>query len=110
MKVSGPEGDDIWGKQLDDGPLSRVTFDPAEDWRPRWSADGEWLYFISFRGPEGEETPDLDLYRRRRDATSQPELVMDFDGHIAEAILSRDESTWILRQGGSSNLEYGRPA
>jgi len=48
---SGPEGDDIWVKQLPAGPLSRVTFDPAEDWRPRWSADGEWLYFISFRAP-----------------------------------------------------------
>ncbi|NNF13395.1 MAG: serine/threonine-protein kinase [Gemmatimonadetes bacterium] len=107
VKVNGPEGDDIWVKELPDGPLSRVTFDPAEDWRPRWSADGEWLYFISYRGPEDEDTPDLDLFRRRWDGTSPPELVLDFDGHIAEAILDREGTGWILRQGGSSNASAG---
>ena len=106
VKVTDEEGDDIWIKELDEGPLSRLTFDPAEDWRPRWSRDGEWIYFISFRDPDGTDsegsTPDLDLYRRRWDGTSPPELVLDFDGHVAEAILNREGSAWILRVGGSS--------
>jgi serine/threonine-protein kinase len=106
VKVTDEEGDDIWIKELDEGPLSRLTFDPAEDWRPRWSRDGEFIYFISFRDPDGAESdegaPDLDLYRRRWDGTSPPELVLDFDGHVAEAILNRDETAWILRVGGSN--------
>jgi len=103
VKISDDEGDgdDIWVKELDDGPLSRVTFDPAPDWRPRWSADGEWIYFISFR--EGDDDPsDLDLYRRRWNGTSPPEMVLDFDGHVAEAILNPEGTAWILRLGGSN--------
>ena len=32
------------------GPRVRVTKDAATDWYPRWSPDGQWLYFLSDRG------------------------------------------------------------
>jgi serine/threonine-protein kinase len=96
VKVSSETGDDIWVKQLDDGPLSRLTFDPAADWRPRWSADGQWIYFSSWRQDE------IDLYRKRSDGTGSAELVLDLDGHVAEALLTPDEEWFILRLGGST--------
>jgi hypothetical protein len=49
VKVTSDGGDDIWVKQLDDGPLSRLTFDDAVDRRPRWSADGSSILFNSDR-------------------------------------------------------------
>lgn len=99
VKITTDEGEDIWVKELDDGPLSRLTFDPEADFRPRWSADGNWIYFVSFRDGDG----DIDLYRKRWDATGPAELVLDFDQrHVAEAILDRQEEAWILRLGGSN--------
>lgn len=99
VKITGDEGDDIWVKELDDGPLSRLTFAPEEDFRPRWSRDGQHIYFVSFRDGDG----DVDLYRKRWDGTSPAELVLDFDGrHVAEAILDESGSAWILRLGGSN--------
>jgi serine/threonine-protein kinase len=89
-------GEDIWVKQLDDGPFSRLTFDPEADWRPWWSPDGEWVYFISWRGG------DLDLFRKRADGTGGPEVILDQDGHVAEAQLTPDGQWMILRLGGST--------
>ena len=95
VKITSDNGDDIWVKQLDDGPLSRLTFDPERDWRPRWSADGQWIYFSSWRNGE------LDLYRKASDGTGAAELVLDMDGHVAEAVRTPDEAWFILRLGGS---------
>ncbi|MDX1493380.1 MAG: hypothetical protein R3253_04925, partial [Longimicrobiales bacterium] len=99
VKITGDEGDDIWVKELDDGPLSRLTFAPEADFRPNWSRDGQYIYFVSFRDGDG----DLDLWRRRWDGTSPAELVLDFENrHVAEAILNREGTAWILRLGGSN--------
>ncbi len=101
VKISAPEGDDVWVKQLDDGPLSRLTLDEERDWRPWWSYDGRWIYFHSWRGGE------LDLYRKRSDGTGSAELVMDLEGHLAEAALTPDGENWILRWGGSTTTGAG---
>ena len=41
---------DLWLKQLDEGPLSRLTFEGAGNFRARWSPDGERILFSSDRG------------------------------------------------------------
>ena len=40
---------DIWLVNVDGGDPSRLTKDPASDFNPRWSPDGDRLYFLSTR-------------------------------------------------------------
>ena len=40
---------DLWVRELPDGPVRRLTFDPAADHGPVWSPDGHWIYFLSAR-------------------------------------------------------------
>jgi eukaryotic-like serine/threonine-protein kinase len=101
VKVSGDTGDDIWVKQLDDGPLSRLTFDDGLDRRPRWSRDGRSIYFTSDRN---SESGTYDLWTQPADGTGSPEILLDLEGSILEAQLTPDDSTWALRIGGLSNV------
>jgi eukaryotic-like serine/threonine-protein kinase len=98
VKINTDAGEDIWVKELDEGPLSRLSFDPAIDRRPRWSADGRWVYYTSDRGGI------YNLYRRASDGTGSEELVLDLDRPILEMQRTPDEQWWILRLGGQSGV------
>jgi Tol biopolymer transport system component len=41
---------DIWTIPAEGGEAVQVTGHAAVDWNPSWSADGNWLYFLSDRG------------------------------------------------------------
>jgi eukaryotic-like serine/threonine-protein kinase len=99
IKINTDAGEDIWVKELDQGPLSRLSFDPAIDRRPRWSADGRWIYYTSDRGGGV-----YNLYRRASDGTGSEELVLDLDRPILEVQRTPDEQWWILRLGGQSGV------
>jgi Tol biopolymer transport system component len=101
VKITGETGDDIWVKQLDDGPLSRLTFDEGIDRRPRWSRDGRSIYFNSDRN---SDPGTYDLWVQPADGTGSPEVALDLEGSILEAQLTPDGSTWALRIGGLSNV------
>jgi len=45
----GTTGPDVWTLDLQRGAFTRVSRDPATDWFPAWSADGQYLYFGSAR-------------------------------------------------------------
>jgi serine/threonine-protein kinase len=90
----GSEGNDIWIKELDRGPLSRLTADPANDIRPRWTADGASVSFLTARAANN------DLYLRRADGTLPAELFHDLDEVIWEAEWSRDGAWLVIRVGG----------
>ncbi len=80
---------DIWIKQLDDGPLSRLTFEPARNRNPEWSRDGAWIYYQSVRdGRPG-------LWRKRSNGTGQEEHVLLSDQNIFEARLARN-ADWMV--------------
>lgn len=102
VKINSDAGEDIWVKELDRGPLSRLTFDARVDRRPRWSADGTRIYFNSDRG----ETRDL--WERRADGTGSPTLLLDLERPILEVQRSPDEEWFILRLGGVANVTGGR--
>jgi serine/threonine-protein kinase len=72
ISLTGDAGRDLWVKQLDTGPLSRLTFPEGADHRPWWTTDGRSVLFVSERG----ETRDL--YRRRADGVGQAEPVLEW--------------------------------
>jgi Tol biopolymer transport system component len=95
------EGDDIWIKELDDGPLLRLTQDPAEDARPGWSPDGESVYFASRRrGNSG-------LFIQRADAAGEALLLVLTDS-TWQADLSPDGRWVVARRGGVLTTIGGR--
>jgi serine/threonine-protein kinase len=84
--------EDIWIKELPDGPNNRITLDEAGDWSPRWSPDGERILYTSFRG-----TPLDALWSRRADGTGVKELVFDHTAFIVDGAWSPDEDWIVLR-------------
>lgn len=103
VKIASDTGDDIWVKQLDKGPLSRLTFDDGADRRPRWSHDGLSIIYTSDRM---KGTNHYDLWTQPADGTGSPQVLLDLEGSILEVQVAPDESSYVLRLGGLSNL-YG---
>jgi len=56
----GAAGLSLWIKQLDTGPLSRLTFEGEQSFRPAWTPDGRSVIFVSDRGGE-----DFAFWRKR---------------------------------------------
>ncbi len=48
---------DLWVAHIESRAMRRLTFDPASDNHPEWSADGKWIYFTSSRGEDDEPPP-----------------------------------------------------
>ena len=85
---------DLWVKQLDTGPLSRLTFDGGS-MRARWSPDGRSLTFLSNRAG------NVDVWTKRADGSGTAELVLDRERFVQEAMYSPD-GTWLLFREGAS--------
>jgi Tol biopolymer transport system component len=99
VSARGPEGTvDIYVKELDTGPLTRLTFEGAVNRGPTWSPDGRSVTFVSNRA--GQD----DLWMRRADGSGRAELVLDMDEPITEALYSPD-GEWLLFIMGE--LNYG---
>jgi eukaryotic-like serine/threonine-protein kinase len=50
INLTTNSGDDIWTKVLPRGPVSRLTFDSASEYRPRWTPDGQTVTYIRRSG------------------------------------------------------------
>jgi len=81
--------EDIWIKQLDRGPISRLTFGGEGNSNPSWTADGQYVSFSSLRGGKRK------LWRRRADGVGEEQLIADAGRDIMEARWSAD-GTWLL--------------
>lgn len=101
MGLNTEAGDGIWIKHLPRGPLSRVSFDSAAEYRPRW-IDNARLMFTSLR------TSTSALYSRAADATGSDQLVFAAKSDINEGALSPDGKYLVLRTGGYSALHGER--
>jgi serine/threonine-protein kinase len=102
VKINTEAGEDIWIKQLDDGPLSRLTFHEGIDRRPRWSEDGTRVLFNSDRDSPDTPGTHYDLWIQPADGTGSPELLLDLEESILEVQRTPDESAFILRLRGLS--------
>jgi serine/threonine-protein kinase len=96
----GPQ-EDVWIKELPDGPFSRLTTHEAQDVRPRWTPDGASVTFISER--DGISA----VVMARADGAGRPETVLEMDRGIWEAAVTED-GTILARTGGTLLAPGGR--
>jgi Tol biopolymer transport system component len=61
---------DVWALDLERGTSTRLTFDPADDFAPIWSADDKRVYFTSTRQGRG------DIYQKSSSGTGTDEVVL----------------------------------
>jgi serine/threonine-protein kinase len=92
VAVAGEPTSDIWIKQLDHGPLSRLTFEEFLKYRPVWSPDGRAVTYIADPGNNNAA-----LYRKRADGSGDAERLLGSDKSLAEALWSRDGQWLIVR-------------
>jgi serine/threonine-protein kinase len=97
--LSTSSGDDVWVKPLPKGAPYRVTFDPRQEMRPRWTADSRFISFVSVRQPGG-------LYLHRADGAGSDSVL--FEGVIDEGMVTPDGRGLILRQGSLGAVAGGR--
>lgn len=96
------DGNDIWIKQLDDGPRSRLTFGEVEERMPVWGPGPGDVTFLSDR--DG----NLDVWAKAADGTGEPRLLLDFEENIATVQWSPDREWIVLRTAGARGIEGNR--
>jgi serine/threonine-protein kinase len=93
--IEGPRSD-IWIKELDRGPLTRVTFDGSRNHRPSWTPDGRRVSYI---------TADSvwSIRSQRPDGTGEVTRIVPPDslGEPEWHAWSRD-GTWLVLQARKS--------
>jgi serine/threonine-protein kinase len=98
VAIRNEAGEDLWVKQLDRGPATRLTSSPGLDRRPSWSSDGTRVLFPSDRG----ETRSL--YAMRADGVGEAELVLAVDAQIDQGLWSPDGEWLIYRVGATAGV------
>ncbi|MGD8866530.1 MAG: protein kinase [Gemmatimonadales bacterium] len=93
LAIQASGSDDIWIKELDHGPFTRLTFD-GSNVRPVWSADGRFVLYMS-----QPEEGSVDVRRRRSDGTLTPETVLDATRAVWQAFPTPDTSLMVVRLG-----------
>jgi serine/threonine-protein kinase len=96
------DGNDIWIKQLDGGPRSRLTFGTFDERMPEWVPGTSLLSFTSARGG------GMDVWKQSADGTGEAELVLDFERDIATYEWSPDGQWMVIRTSGPRGAEGGR--
>jgi Tol biopolymer transport system component len=94
---------DLWVKQLDQGPLSRVTFEGTINYRPTWSSDGRSLTYMS---DQDQLATASDLFTKRADGGGTAELVLHRETTLAEGMYSPD-GTWLVFRQGDTRVGEG---
>ena len=94
INITTSSGDDVWTKELPDGPVSRLTFDASSEFRPRFSPDGRMVTYIRKSDPEKANGT---LLQKRADGTGTVDTLMP--APVFEGFLTR--GGWIVgRTGG----------
>jgi serine/threonine-protein kinase len=89
MTTNGNE--DIWIKELPDGPERRLTFDEGDQRTPFWTPDGERVMYMS--GVVG----DRNLWSRAADGTGEAQPMFDHELSFGEGLWTPDGEWIVLR-------------
>jgi Tol biopolymer transport system component/tRNA A-37 threonylcarbamoyl transferase component Bud32 len=92
-------GLNIWVKQLDRGPFTRLTFG-GRDRRPTWSPDGRIVAFIRDSGNSST------VFGRPADGSGQDRLLARLDRQIQEVTWSHD-GRWLLTRTDNGTAGLG---
>jgi serine/threonine-protein kinase len=92
VTIMGDVTEDVWVKELPQGPLTRLTFGIGQETRPRWTADGRVTYVSVQEGPGA-------LHARQPDGTGSADLLLSHERQIWEGILS-DDGEWVIARVG----------
>jgi serine/threonine-protein kinase len=103
---AGGDPGDIYVKQLPTGPFSRLTTEPAEQARPRWTPDGRAITYISL--DEAGALAASELMTRRADGIGVPELLAREPRAIMEGLLTADG--WRVLRLGNAVVDSARIA
>ena len=99
VEVSTAGGLDIWVKQLDRGPFTRLTFS-GRDRRPTWSPDGREIAFVRDSASGG------DVYARAVNGGGTERRLAHLDRAIQEVSWSPD-GRWILVRTETAAAGHG---
>ncbi len=100
VTINANDETQIWIKELDQGPLPKLTFTGTENFRPAWTPDGRSVAFVSTRGD------NRDLYVRRADGSGQAELLLDEEQPIWQVTYSPDGEWLVYRVNVESRDLY----
>ncbi|MDX1492850.1 MAG: hypothetical protein R3253_02160, partial [Longimicrobiales bacterium] len=92
LREQGDDGYDIWVKQLDDGPRSRLTFGEGHNRMPVWTADSRTVTFLSDRDGDG-----FAVWARTADGTGEPVKLVDPPQDVATIAWTQDGNQLLLR-------------
>ncbi len=87
-------GTSVWVKELDRGPISKLTLEGALNTRPSWSPDGQFVTFVSNRSGQ------LDLWQKRADGSAAAELLLHLEQPLQEGFWSPDGKWLVVRVNG----------
>jgi len=94
VSIGDASGEHLWIKQLDAGPLTRLTFEGSQNYRPAWTPDGRSVTFVSDRSGANQ------LWIQRADGSAPAELLREDPRQIDEGFVSPD-GQWIIYRSGS---------
>ena len=100
LRESTQGGYDIWIKQLEAGPRSRLTFDDAMEKMPVWEPGGRDVTFLSDRNG------NFDVWSKPADGTGEAELMLDLDDSLFKIEWSPDGAWLLLQTVGGDVLGY----
>jgi len=92
VAIAGQPTSDIWIKQLDHGPLSRLTVGHFLKYRPTWSPDGKTVAYLVDPGNN-----NASIYERPADFSGTPKLLLGSGKALAEALWSPDGHWMVVR-------------
>ena len=88
--------EDIWVWSLPDGPLTRLTFDAANDQYPHWTPEGDRVVFSSFR--DGASN----IYWKAADGTGTTDRVSESESvQFVNAVTS--DGTGVIARVGTND-------
>ncbi len=97
------ESNNVWIKQLDQGPLLRLTLHESGGGRAAWTPDGNAVSFFSSRG--GND----DVWTRQADGSRPAELTFDGVSSIHEMLWSPNGEWLVFRTSGGRGIYAVRP-
>jgi serine/threonine-protein kinase len=87
--IEGDGQQQLWVKELDRGPLPKLTFQGSVNIRGDWNPDGGSIAFVSDRAGQN------DIWIKRSDGSAAAELLVDSDEDVWEVIWSPD-GRWLV--------------